>query len=280
MWLFVWDTAPSKIFVGWQQASKVFVGSTQVRPTWPAPRTPWANTLAYYPFTDDYNDHSGNGYNVTSTNNTRLTTLALTGVKCLDLNDSYCTVDITNTPLLMNGTIPYTIVFWTLWKNQYWTRTFAINWREAGAWGWSGITAPTSTDYSSRNNLIECRNWYYGSSSVPEGWHISKWATSNMSWAYWNSGVWNCFVVSYTTNWLKVYFDGSHVSVADTPSNYVQYWTYWPQNNGSPLKIWQRQDSTVCGNWYISSVIIEDKEWTAQDAADFYDTTKSYYWIS
>lgn len=35
MWLFVWDTAPSKVFVWWQQVSKIFVWATQVRPSTP-----------------------------------------------------------------------------------------------------------------------------------------------------------------------------------------------------------------------------------------------------
>lgn len=44
MWLFIWDSAPSKIFVWDSEVSKVFVGSTQIRPSskeratqWPAP---------------------------------------------------------------------------------------------------------------------------------------------------------------------------------------------------------------------------------------------------
>ena len=270
-------TQPSNIYLWSTECACAYMGSTLVRgtpptPPTPLPRTPWANTLVYYPFTDDYNDHSGNGYNVTDHHSTALVTLALTWVKCLNLNHSYCETNVTNTPLLINNTLPYTIVFWTLWNNPYWASTFAITWNEAGSWGWSWISAPTGTDYN--NGVIECRNWYYGSYSVPESWHIKKWSTSSMPWAYWNSGVWHCFVVSYTTSWLRVYFDGSHVSAADTT------WANWPDNNGSPLRIGARQAGGNFGEGYISSVIIEDKEWTAQEAADFYDTTKSYYWIS
>ena len=57
MWLFVWDSEPSKIFVGDTSISKVFLWDTQVRPSgW----KPWANTLAYFPFVDDALDHSWN----------------------------------------------------------------------------------------------------------------------------------------------------------------------------------------------------------------------------
>lgn len=38
MWLFLWDSEPSKIFVGDTSISKVFLWDTQVRPSWPKPR--------------------------------------------------------------------------------------------------------------------------------------------------------------------------------------------------------------------------------------------------
>jgi hypothetical protein len=47
MWLFLWDSEPSKIFVGDTPISKCFLWDTQVRPTW---WQPWANTLAYWKF--------------------------------------------------------------------------------------------------------------------------------------------------------------------------------------------------------------------------------------
>ena len=34
---------------------------------WPEPRTPWANTIAYFPFKDDILDHSWNGTSLTNT---------------------------------------------------------------------------------------------------------------------------------------------------------------------------------------------------------------------
>ena len=34
MWLFLWDSEPSKIFVGDTPISKIFLWDTQVRPTW------------------------------------------------------------------------------------------------------------------------------------------------------------------------------------------------------------------------------------------------------
>ncbi len=53
MWLFLWDSQPSKIFVGDTPISKVFLWDTQVRPSW---WQPWANTIAYYKFDWNLND--------------------------------------------------------------------------------------------------------------------------------------------------------------------------------------------------------------------------------
>ena len=50
MWLFLWDSEPSKIFVWDTSISKVFLWDTQVRPSgW----QPWANTLLYLPLSAD-----------------------------------------------------------------------------------------------------------------------------------------------------------------------------------------------------------------------------------
>lgn len=49
MGLFLWDSEPSKIFVGDTPISKVFLWDTQVRPSGWWGWHPWANTLLYMP---------------------------------------------------------------------------------------------------------------------------------------------------------------------------------------------------------------------------------------
>lgn len=51
MWLFAWTTIPSKVFRWTQEYSKVFVGTTQVRPAWPTPPS-----YDYLCFTAEYYD--------------------------------------------------------------------------------------------------------------------------------------------------------------------------------------------------------------------------------
>lgn len=62
MWLFVWDSEPSKIFVGDTPISKVFLWDTQVRPSGWWGWQPWANTLAYRPLSSDLDDYSWNNH--------------------------------------------------------------------------------------------------------------------------------------------------------------------------------------------------------------------------
>ncbi len=218
--------------------------------------SPWADTLAYYPFTSDRKDYSSYWNDVTSANSTILTTVWW--VDCMDMNNSYCTINLWSSSPLLVKTLPYTIVFWTKAKDSWLSRAFAINWYENWSRGWSGITTPTSSwwqlEVRAWNTTNTNTKWYAGSSYANTNWHL--------------------YVASWGTSWLNVYVDWNTTPVKTTS------WTTWPTNNGSPLKIWQRQDSTVCGNWYISRVIIEKKAWTAQDAADYYNETKSIYWIS
>lgn len=60
MSIFLWDTSPSKIFIWDTEVSKVFVWDTKVRPEWGGGWTPWANTIAYFPFSSNAIDVTGN----------------------------------------------------------------------------------------------------------------------------------------------------------------------------------------------------------------------------
>lgn len=240
------------VFAVWDNWTEIISNTVSVMPWW----QPWTDTLAYYPFTSNWNDESWNGYHLSSTNSTSVVTLW--DIKALDMNNSYCTTwSISGTSLLIT-TLPYTIVFWTKAKASWLNKAFAITWYEWWSWWWSGISAPTSSWWQ-----IEVRAWNTTN-------QITKW-NAGSSYADTN---WHLYVVSFGTSWLNVYVDWNTTPVRTTN------WSVWPENNGSPLIIGARQDYTVCGNWYISRVIIEKKAWTAQESQDYYNSSKWIYWIS
>ena len=63
----------------------------------------------------------------------------------------------------------------------------------------------------------------------------------------------------------------------------TQQWTvtsgsYTPQY----FAIWNIADGSLNRHfqWGMSNVIVENKTWTQQEISDYFDSTKSLYWIS
>jgi hypothetical protein len=206
---------------------------------------PWANTIAYYPLTDDFNDHSWNWYNLTS-NSVQLTTISW--VKCANMNNSYCTSNALVTSL------PYSIVFWAKAKTSGWNKAFSIMWQYSWSWGWSWIM------------------W----------WELSN--TNNINIRYWNATntyssisqtidtSWHLYVVTYSTGWCYLYIDGTQTANPKSSlTNSVL--------NTTPFRIWANYEWTVLWNWYMWAVIVEDKARTAQEISNYYNLTKSNYWL-
>ena len=247
-WIFVWDTNPSKIYVGDTQVSKVFVGDTQVRPTW---WHPWANTIAYYPLnsTTTVNDMSGNNRTLTE-------------------YDPYGNVN-----------------FWT------------YNWVDCCKFGGGRLyTTAMASIYPTGTILLYANTESSGNNvnatlvNIQFNWYVSyRWlqaASSGNIITYYYPTAMNAvssYNVSNTTSTrvlraivkdnasYKVYKNGVLVST----------------NNGyggsSNTKFYIGQDGQNYSYYYagtISNVIVEDKAWTASEIQDYFNNTKSNYWIS
>ena len=237
MGLFLWDSQPSKIFVGDTPISKCFLWDTQVRPSgW----QPWANTIAYYPLnsTDNFNDKSGNWYNLTNSN---VTIWTYQQVSCAYFNwNSYAT-----NSSVVNGT----------------TRTLSA---------WVYITTNTSSNmwvictWDTFNSFVglwvNSWKWY-----ITDRWyHDERWTISILNW-------WHLLTATIT-NWttMILYTDG------------VQNASYnFNRSSWNSITIWARTGSwTEKLTWYVSEVILENKARTAQEVSDYFNLTKSQYWIS
>lgn len=201
---------------------------------------PWVNTLGYRPLTDDYNDYSGNNYNLTS-NSTNLTTVD--GVKCCDMNNSKCTASMAVTSL------PYTMVFWNKSKVSWWN--FSLMWQYSGDWGWSG--------FGGASNNFEVRYW----NTTDKDTMVAITVDTN----------WHMYALTFDTTGCYVYFDG--VQTANPKQSLVN-----SVANTTPFYIWGSYSGSVVWNNYMWAVIIENKVRTAQEIQDYYDQTKADYWIS
>jgi hypothetical protein len=76
-----------------------------------------------------------------------------------------------------------------------------------------------------------------------------------------------------TTKDKKIYINGVNVwsmSATGTPD-------FWTNND---IYIWSNEDwTTSLFYWLMSNLIIEDKEWSATDVSNYYNSTKSLYWL-
>lgn len=230
----------------WYKLKKIYIWTNQVRPSW---WQPWANTIAYYPLdnTNTVNDLSGNNHTLTNVWNVSFDSLSTTFNWS---NYLYCS------PLW--ETVPFTVSFYLYITDSSWDSV--EKWLVRHTWGNYYGWSTTILNHSSMPHTKDIRVWTepnnncsYTSSTPSNWWH-------------------NIVVVCDSTN-MKLYvdwvFQSNNTAVAQT-------WTWWY------FTIWTEYWTSFDNNykWKISKVIVESIERTAQEIADYYDQTKSLYWIS
>ena len=208
-----------------------------------APREwkPWANTIAYYPLTADYNDHSWNGYNITTVWASQIWTYQW--VKCLDINNSKLIVSSIDA---MTTYSEYTWLFYAYWTSNW----YEIQFSAAGSWGW---------------NWPSFRSW---NSNEIRWWNPSNTYTTFSS-TYCPHNTWFLFAL--------VVRSGSWIIYCNNNSSTIKTWVSSPSNNAGTLNIWAVNNQGCYG--YLSNLIIEKKARTAQEISDYYNNTKSNYWL-
>lgn len=212
---------------------------------------PWANTVAYYPLdaTNQLNDLSWNGYTLTS--NAGYTFWTYQWVSCVSMTwDS-------NNSHLSSSTVP-------VWN----TRTALAR------------VYCTRANYGPQWVVCTWNNYAY---NIVWMWvkqnkgYVTDWKTADTSWTTNIVNAWHLITLTWVSwNWIKLYVDG--VLEATSPTYTRDTWTWFTigsKTYTSNLSAWSEPYQG-----YISEVIFEDKERTAQEASDYYNQTKTKYWIS
>lgn len=212
---------------------------------------PWANTLAYRPLKSDFNDHSGNEYHLTNLNNATVIQTK-DGVSCAYTNGSnaWLYTSALNASVIWQD---FTCSFY--WNSTTWTWVHvAIS--ENGAFSWWNI------DINKWQNLLyaEILN---GSTAVPT---LTK-TTTISSW-------WHNVILTHSSDGeTALYYDWV---LQNTATMYLATDSYWVgvnyNNQWQPVQI-------IYYLWWIGEVIIEDKARTAQEVTDYYNNSKSEYWL-
>ena len=246
MGLFLWDSEPSKIFVGDTPISKVFLWDTQVRPSGWWGWQPWANTIAYYPLTSTTttSDESGNGNTLTNRN---VSFWTYQWVSCASFNGSSSRLNST-----IAETPQWAAVRTVLWYcyNNHATYTegtdeiIFVSWQTGSTWKMFKVAV-----YNDNNWIQQRWDDYEFSQTIRE----QRWC---------GAVVYDGTKFTFYVNWVSQW-DWTNTPVTSWTSFYI----------GWSNKAWWRWSG------YISNVIFENKAWTAQEITDYYNSTKSNYWL-
>lgn len=232
----------------WYKIKKIYVWDKQVRPaTW----NPWPNTIWYWTF----DDQNANQITDVSWNNRNLTW----------------------------WTMPtYSLVSWTNYAGNYSnvSGNTAQSWR-LSPWGNYTLLVRVKPTTNSACYVSEI----YGAS----------WSIENQdSIIYWyNSGKFEFYTFktnnsdrrvtikswASVNNWYLIWYTRSWTSV-QTYANWQASWTLtlFSDSYGSLLYLWS---AISWGRlpWQIWECVMENKVWTATEVLNYYNQTKSSYWL-
>ena len=233
----------------WNKIQRIYIGDHyQVYPKW----KPWANTMGYYTF----DDQNASQITDTSWNNRNLTWGTM---------PTYTLVNGTNyawvfSNVSSSNTAPsysywpmdwdYTILCWV--KPTANTASYVNLFYAKG--GWLGLH---------QISLI----WGYNSWQFEYFDDANNWTTKRTSIKIWASlNTW--YLVGYTRNWtsVKTYSDWVNTNSITGNNTANQKTFYLWSSNG-----WDRF------SWQIWDCVVENRVWTAQEIADYYNQTKASY---
>lgn len=221
----------------WNKIQRIYVGTTKVRPSgW----TPWANTIAYFPFKDDILDHSWNGRTLKA-------------------------------PSITKSWIGYRAVWWVAPTNtsssiKTWSLWFYV---VSGSSPFMGIwwMGNAGCGYYYKHNERRLNQHLFC-------WTSSSFGASTVSLSIW-TWAWHNLVFVYDTTWPKLYgyLDGTQYLIYNsTPYSFDNSaFIIWSQRNSS--------SDNFSGNFTcdLSEFILETKARTAQEVLDYYNKTKWNY---
>lgn len=212
--------------------------------------SPGENTMLYIPFKNDLDNHSPQSYSLVSSSSVSITTLSW--LKCATFSDGFLTFPDTN---ILNWV--YTISLWRKLTENSWNTPFCY----VGKWTWN-------------------QNRYYS---------FWEWGSPyRMRSSYWDNDLQvNLSTPTFPTGWEYLVTTVDSNNLWTLYKNATSLWTkdFWTWRNVSSWYLYVWADSAAISTswtrytWYLSEVIIESKTRTAQEISDYYELTKSNYWL-
>lgn len=163
-----------------------------------------------------------------------------------------------------------------------------LNWVSCGLYSNGRAYNATPTVWSTRTLVA----WFYNQTS----W-ILVWTGATQSWYYaiMMSNNWDKIQISdfYTTGYSSSSISSNSwhlwVAIADWANMYIYVdwvlansWTHSNTLSSTWVSAWGKpftNQYTDYFSWYLSNVILENKARTAQEISNYYNQTKSKYWL-
>lgn len=238
------------------KVSKIYMRQNGVeKQVRPYKRVPWANTLAYYKFDWNLNDSSWNNNTWTADGTVSYATAG--EWQCLSISwwNNCVKTPISET---FFGSA-FTIAWWFRFSSI--SSVMRIMW-----WQYNSQTA----QYSDRAN-IQYESWFWWFQFYSYNWQRTSWNWTPVA------NTWYHIVVVWwwVANDLKAYINWAELTKTRSAYDYTTYswavvafWWNWD---------WSLSNYYMAGN--IDNAILENKAWNATEVSNYYNQTKSLYWL-
>lgn len=272
MWLFLWDSEPSKIFVGDTPISKVFLWDTKVRPSGWWGWQPTEHTLLYIPMdtTSWTTDQSQHQRTYVSTTWLTLDTTTFAGVECYRIQNWYIDLWTSATSWLIPSSKEFTALFRVYCntaiggQNQY---ILIYNWAVMGEYNISLWWMPLAW-------------WWYPNWTVMNWW--DSWSSDNwaIQWTCWTQA-WHLVSFTVKNGVVTLYKDA--VKDVDTTNVWFtlpnDWFGLWHETSQQWIKIFSSRNGYDRLDGYVWQVVFEDVGRADQQIADYYNQFKWNYWL-
>lgn len=245
MWIFVGGGWLNSSYLWNNNIKNIYIWDEKVRPAW---WQPWSNTLLYLPLKSDTADHSWNNVRNTNVLTTSWTITFDSSVANIPVAYFNWSSWIYTVPKYTTVHSICTVLVWVRYNSHsnmpaiirtWWTCLYVQN-----SWvTWEAFYWTTSAGSYVNSSLLADNTWQL------------LWITSDWSISY-------CYF-----NWQQVWTINKAPTAIEANDNRPCVW-----NN-----VWDSQNRRL--TWYVSEIIWETRQRTAQEVSDYYNQTKWNYWL-
>lgn len=190
-----------------------------------------------------------------------------------------------------------------------WVTFGAYHWISCANYSWNGDSLHSVRTYLYRSNVVGLPTWSRSrtyslwiyqdnAASRQSAIYVFQWQASTnkmvLVWQWvdgWGGGYfisnywyWTSRTIASTITWrwinMVITYNWSYFTFYINWAS-LTTWSYTLATWSTKLSIWWASENQAwnCFNWCISEVIVESKARTAQEVADYYNKTKSNYWL-